>query len=305
MDKILDKELNHFKSWFITTAGMQGDAAQGQLMYRSMYARYHGVSRSAMNVFAKDGMFLPLTTFDRRKAVIEEEQKLQVRSVFLWAPLILMTLRFLHSFSFSLAERRPHTVWLDNFSKIYSKKMPNLASGAYDLCHWTGRAIRVSKEYFDTSLMQDAQGRNIPAMPDDLFGEENALLARVDGLMAQPVGPGAHPMHKYATSAVILWQVNNVPPRPHRDLAPMKYFQVLTEHVDTVKGQCFIPTGVLKQNINTNEDLCRIIRSHYEDNNMHIHGALACTNYHALSTDMAIFHRVLKVHSHSAPRYSH
>jgi hypothetical protein len=198
---------------------------------------------------------------------------------------------------FSDAERRPHTIWLDNFSKIYSKKMPNLDEGAYALCHWTGKAIRTSKLFFDTSVRHQANGQVLPTMPDDLFQEEPALIAKMQALTA-PLG-NVNVMHHYNNSKVIRWQVFNVPPRPHDSLADLCYGPALRARVDTVKGQSFIPCGVLKLNINANEDLARIIRNHYEAKNMHLTGALECGNYAALSTDMAIFHRVLKVQTHT------
>jgi hypothetical protein len=187
------------------------------------------------------------------------------------------------------AEALPHTIWLDNFSKIYSKKMPNLTAGAYALCHWTCKAVRTSSVEFDITVMTDDDGNRIPAMPDDLFGEEQNLLAKMDGLA------DVFPLDYYSESAVIKWKVFNVPPRPDPTLAPIQYFQGLRSRQDTVKGKHFIPAGIIKLNINSNEDLCRIMRLHYEKKNMHRTNALECQTYSVFNTDMAIFHRILKV----------
>lgn len=166
--------------------------------------------------------------------------------------------------------------------------MPNLSQGAYDMCAWTGRAIRVSKLDFDIDLMHDDQGLVIPAMPDDLFSEQAQLIQ-----MMLPAGGEA--LECYNTSKVVTWEVFNVPPRPDPNKADLKYHIILKQRVDTVRMGSFIPTGILKDNINENEGLCRILRHHYENNNMHIRGALECAKYHHLNTDMAIFWRILKV----------
>lgn len=163
-----------------------------------------------------------------------------------------------------------------------------MEAGAYNLCHWTGRAVRVSDIDFDLSLLRDAAGAVIPAMPDDLLAEEQQLRQ-----MMGPMTDAA--MHCYDNSKVIQWEVFNVPPRPSRNKADFKYFNVLTAKVDSIKKGCFIPTGILKEDINTNEGLCKILRDHYESNNMHIRGQLECKEYTQLNTDMAIFWRILKV----------
>lgn len=296
MDSILDSCLNKFASFFITTTAMQGSGAQQQLWYRSLFARYHGVSRSALDVFAKAGFFLPLTSFDRKVKEVNAERKAAVRSGHLCCQLCehkVQTKLILIFFAFRDAEAQPHTIWWDNFSKIYSKKMPSLSEGAYALCHWTGKAIRTSKQYFDIRIRHDADDQPIPAMPDDLFEEEPALVAKMAAITS-PLG-NVNVMLQYRSSKVIAWEVFNVPPRPKEDKADLQYGPVLRQRVDTVKGQSFIPCGILKLNINSNEDLCRIVRNHYEARNMHITGPMECSSYEAVSTDMAIFHRILKV----------
>lgn len=80
MDKLLDLTLNSFTAFFVTTAGEQSQQGANQILLRSMYARYHGVSRSALNLFAKGGFFTPIRTFDRELIKKHGELKDEVKS---------------------------------------------------------------------------------------------------------------------------------------------------------------------------------------------------------------------------------
>lgn len=132
----------------------------------------------------------------------------------------------------------------------------------------------------------------MPAMPDDLFSFIPELLTEFLASQADPVG-GGHPMKYLDRSAVKNWKVMNVPPRPESDNAPLRYHHKLLAREDTLKQ--FIPVGILRLNINSNQGLCQILRNHYEENMMHVPGG--CLRYHTFNVDIAIFQRTLKVMS--------
>ena len=60
----------------------------------------------------------------------------------------------------------PHTVWLDNFSKMYALHVATPDKGDWANCAWTGKALRKCSDATITMRVhRDRHGRVVPAMP--------------------------------------------------------------------------------------------------------------------------------------------
>jgi hypothetical protein len=189
-------------------------------------------------------------------------------------------------------QQGPHTVWIDNFSKIYALHTPTLDLGSWQNCAWTGKALRkCNDQTISMKVMTHHGGSIIPAMPRNPF----KLRRELEELYLEIAeAPGASMQH--ATCIVTMAKVKSVPLKPKpKHIASAVHKEALTERCNRLIEM--YPVGLLDQNIGANNGLLRIMRTHYLDENQHLDGV--CQRYTAFNVDTNIFDRMLKVTSHA------
>jgi hypothetical protein len=181
----------------------------------------------------------------------------------------------------------PHTVWWDNFSKIYGVKCPLIASGAYRNALWTGVAIRTyNNPTTGRPLTLDVRlsdGAVVPAMPASVFCSLGHVLELFE--VSNETG-----QNYFDSSLVKRYNVNTVPLKPDVSATDPVLQNILNESRDGLKH--FYPSHLVKHNIGSNKGLLKILRTYYEHNNMH-NGL--CQKYRVLNVDINIFVRIAKV----------
>lgn len=185
-------------------------------------------------------------------------------------------------------ESGPHTIWIDNFSKVHGAKIPSIDIGAWRNCLWTGTAIRkyTGDRVIDMSVQLDGAGEVVPAMPDDLFANEADFNAVFDRCVLDTT--------YYDTSLTTLYRVNSVPLKPDACRVDNHNYRRALQG-DTDRLRSMYPKEIAAVNIGSNLGLARIMRAHYDENNQG--PGNRCTKYSALNVDENIFMRVLKVHT--------
>jgi hypothetical protein len=187
----------------------------------------------------------------------------------------------------SILKSECHVIWVDNFSKVYQMKIPNMDIGVWHDCLWTGVAIRefvpVEPRYSNLSLAIDMQpGDDSNAMPNDLFHRMKKFLASAKQITDST-------MFVYDTSIVTRYNVRNVPLKPIVDaVAHPKWHSALASSVDGLYH--LHPVGLIKRNIGSNEGLMRILKRYvdiYEEEKVQL--------YQVMNVDINIFKRIIKV----------
>ena len=182
-------------------------------------------------------------------------------------------------------EQGPHTIWIDNFSKIMGCRIPSVDKGAWRNCLWTGVALREYKgsQPVSMDLMTDGDG-SIPAMPDDPFAMHDKLLKlwKVNRVKER----------YWPEPFVKKWKIDNAPIKPvlHR-VNDAKHHATLKGSNSRLLG--LYPKHIIAENIGSNIGLGRIMRGIYEDNKQDKEGQ--CTKYTSLNADINIFDRIIKV----------
>jgi hypothetical protein len=188
--------------------------------------------------------------------------------------------------------REPHTIWIDNFSKIWPRTMPNLDKGAWADCLWTGVAIHAYSGSFPLTMniLRDAHGEGIPAMPNNLFTLTPKLIKLWTSYCADI---------DYCTQSMVsAWKVNSVPLKPQAANMPAGPHQdAINSDVNTLNR--LHPKELIPLNIGSNKGLATILRTHYENNNQHTEetrqAPRPCPKYSAFGVDIDIFRRMLLV----------
>jgi hypothetical protein len=179
----------------------------------------------------------------------------------------------------------PHTIWIDNFSKVYGMKIPSVDLGSWRDCLWTGVAIKkYNGPELNMRLVTKPDGTTETAMPDDMF----AYVDQLKAMFQEHRVTGSY----QAKCLTARWRVNNVPLKPdHRRVNNDKWRAALRSGLD--KLEHMYPKELIALNIGGNAGLGKIMRVHYEENKQHLDGQ--CNHYSALNTDENIFMRILKV----------
>jgi hypothetical protein len=133
------------------------------------------------------------------------------------------------------------------------------------------------------------KGDVIPAMPTMPFRGMEEL---VTFMQETTQGPEGSMLKLYDTSLMVAWDVKGVPiagdiakmPEPYRSSTA-----AMNDHMDSL-----YPVGLERENIGGNIGLAQIMRRFYDDRKM---GTPECKMYSALSVDVNIFDRVLKVYN--------
>jgi hypothetical protein len=146
----------------------------------------------------------------------------------------------------------------------------------------------MSRYPVDMSVMTNASGNEIPAMPDDPF-EHLPVLRTLLTLMSPHTSAG---MNRHTSSLLSTLEVTNVPPKPHHSkVAKREHKEALINHHDSLSN--LFPDTIIPQNIGSNKSLLRMLRDHYETQQQHLPGQ--CSTYSVFNTDIDIFDRQLKV----------
>ena len=136
------------------------------------------------------------------------------------------------------------------------------------------------------------RGAVIPAMPTDPF-LALADLSSCMKLMTQ--GPDGEMPLLFDESLMTEWGANRLPLAGDLDRIPEPYRSSTAAAND--RSDDLYPRGLERENIGSNDGLARILRRFYEDRGM---GTSGCSKYSALTVDVNIFDRVMKVKIHSA-----
>ena len=162
---------------------------------------------------------------------------------------------------YRLVESKPHTVWIDNFSKrAVGVGIPSIRDGSWKECLWTGVALReyTGPDPVSMDLLQDEKGYLVPAMPsiERLWACETELkntwarhIVNLDFMN---------------DSFSVKWGLDCVPIKlnPESVTSPLVRAAATGTHqnLDTLH-----PKELLKYNIGSNVGLARVLRLHYDN----------------------------------------
>ena len=167
--------------------------------------------------------------------------------------------------------------------KIADMRRTNLAD-----CLWTGVAIRKYMGDAKVSMACLTDGSfHVDAMPSYPLARLGTLLSTMEELCSV----GGEMMNLFSDSKMVKWGVNRIPIVPLTVNMPTKAKDNLAE--GPLRLNHFIPKGLLKINIGSNEGLARVLKIHLEDSG--IGAATKPKIYKAVVADLNIFDRVIKV----------
>ena len=265
--QIIKRERSKFHGWIMSSCNSIGNMGKKQLFFSSFVARYHGLSRGGLEILAQFGFASSKTMYGdlyREQITLAKEAAQEVAT-------------------------RPHVVWLDNFSKIYGRQMPNIDIGAWADCLWTGEAFRAYTGTVPVSMsIMYNEGDIVPAMPDDLFDKESEFKACWEGALAD--------LTYRAKSKLVKWSIRTVPIKPDATLAVEKIRWRNALKSDCSSLKTLYPHRIIRKNIGSNKGLAEIMRDHYTSNGQDVEGK--CDKYSAFIVDENIYMRILKVHTH-------
>lgn len=178
-------------------------------------------------------------------------------------------------------------VWMDNYSKQWRTRMVGLSSEAMKRCLWTCVAYKSFSFVVRMDHKIDRHGVVVPAMPTDPF-LAFADLSRFIKLTTQGLG-GEMPL-LFDKSLMTEWGANRLPLAGDLNLIPEPYRSSTAAAND--RSDDLYPRGLERENIGSNDGLARILRRFYEDRGM---GTIGCSKYSALTVDVNIFDRMMKV----------
>ena len=281
-----------------------GSNGRRQMFYITFLLHYFGLSREGINILSKYGYSVTLDMFDYLRRSYRAGSTEMTRL----SPADLCTVACLQhytSVSYPLSPLCPctaytpnllilceiylrqiqvstHVLWVDNFSKFVARSIPSLAASTYSSCLWTGVAAFKCSGSLDRGVMYSNSGAIIPAMPDDPFVYADAVKQGVSYIINSC-------RSYYDRSLVAQFDIRNVPPK-----IDTKAFPYMKEEVDRPENttRCVHPCKLMDYNIGSNQGLLAVVRSLYEENNMHTE---QCNHYLLLNVDENIFWRILKV----------
>jgi hypothetical protein len=176
-----------------------------------------------------------------------------------------------------------HAIWWDNFSKTYGTRKPRMELGVYLAALWTGLGIMM----FNGPQMECVWSEEAPAMPDDIFAEEQLFLMRLDIAIEEvrrieEVGD--------AESLVVIYDVRRIPLKIDPNKLPDCPATDALKEASPDGLSNFHPWQLLEENCGTNEGMLRVLRLFLnrsrarDDNRITI-----------LNSDCNLFYRALKV----------
>ena len=188
-------------------------------------------------------------------------------------------------FPYSEAQKRPHFIWVDNFSKFISRSIPTADRGVFSQCLWTGVSIFTLPEGTNDDISDgvkfDMNGNIIPAMPTDILQYRDDVVAAVHHVLTLGT-------QYLDIAAVTKYDVRNVPLKVDTNRFPNVADDVNSYKMNNVKS-----VDLIEDNIGSNRGLISIIDSICQQRN--IHGDGQCAQYTTFNVDENIFWRILKV----------
>lgn len=174
---------------------------------------------------------------------------------------------------------------------MWRTRLVGLSPQAMKTCLWT--CVAYKKYAFPNEVSMDhkrtAAGEVIPGMPSDPFKNVDELVKLMQALTQN--ADGSMP-HLFETSLMTVWDANRLPlaanlermPEPHRS----------TTAAARDRSDDLYPRGLERENIGSNDGLAKIMRRFYEQRHL---GNPDCTKYSAVTADVNIFDRMMKVGS--------
>jgi hypothetical protein len=167
--------------------------------------------------------------------------------------------------------------------------MIGLSPQAMKNCLWSCVAYKKFpyQERVSMNHMLTIMGEVIPAMPMFPFELMDDL---VKFMVLTTQGPEGSMLHLYNDSLMVAWEASSVPLAGNQDMMPEPYRSSTAAANDRMDN--LYPRGLERENIGSNKGLALIMRRFYDDRKM---GTPDCKVYSALSVDVNIFDRMLKV----------
>lgn len=131
------------------------------------------------------------------------------------------------------------------------------------------------------AVVRDFNGQVVPAMPDHILENRNDVMSVLQNVIDEGV-------EYYDNSLVRQYDVRNIPLKVN-----VKQFPDLRHTLESFTMTDIQPLKLIKVNIGSNEGLIHIMRTIYEDNNMHQDDT--CQRYVSINVDENIYWRMLKV----------
>ena len=262
-DDIVIKCLPQFSGWLLFHINSIGTTGRKQMFYITFVNHYFGLSRSGIEMNNAIGYGVSLGMYDRERKSHEKLSLTRTNEV-------IQTGQFVE--------------WWDNFSKFMGRSVPTIKKDIFASCLWTGITVnQYTGDPVDVKVRNDAHGKVIPAMPDDLFAHAGIV---VDGI-AHIFDQGKSYLDK---SLVKKYDVLNVPlkvdtKRFPAEAATLNNAKNSTKHIN--------PYKLLRHNIGSNLGLVTILREYQDDKKMTLHDTVH--HYSTVNTDENIFARGLKV----------
>ncbi len=173
-------------------------------------------------------------------------------------------------------------MWLDNFSKIFSKSVPSLQGGVFSQCLWTGVALFTHPDVTIDDTIKYDEHQVIPAMPDNMFIHQDTVSDTIQFMVEEGC-------EYFAKSLVYEYSVNNVPLK----VDTKRYPSMIGTMANIANSFDLVyPADLYDINIGSNIGLVSIIRKLYNEHGM---GSGDCTRYLTLNVDENIYYRILKV----------
>lgn len=187
----------------------------------------------------------------------------------------------------------PHTIWVDNFSKIYGHQIPSMHQGQYTNGNWTGVAIQKYAGSANVSMKcMFKRNQLIPAMPSRLLlrGKDvRQLLEVVESTMTDG---------NYLKSSLCeRLDIRNLPLKPvvDRILNPEQHERLQKSNDGAVN---LYPVEINQFNIGSNRGMLQVIlklAQDYGSQDDHKYTDHEDMTYAYVNSDVNIFYRCLKV----------
>ena len=195
---------------------------------------------------------------------------------------------------YRIVKSKPHSLWIDNFSKITKWQIPSAEKDLFVSMLWTGYALRAYPFEIDMTFKKDPLFNEvIPAMPLSPLVYVNKVLQNIKRFVYNRPNPS----RRYGTSLSVQWSVNNVPVAPDKnnDRIPSRFKEAIGANRDNLRN--LYPEKITSENIGSNDGLGRIMKELQEERNWRKTGndENACKEYSVITADCNIFDRIVKV----------
>jgi hypothetical protein len=280
-------ELRAFHGYLLMTLAQLSTKCRKQLFFHTRNATFHGMTRAGLKNLAPFGFMLKLTSFDTKRELENEKNDIRLRSHDKnnkhWSTYILLLREI---------KEQPHSLWIDNFSKLVAWQIPSTEKDVYARCLWTGHALRKYPFPIDMSMLRDAFQDCVAAMPNDPLNYSTKVKLRLEAYVF--TGGGDEPWDRYDKAMCNLWEVDNVPVRPNSaKVYPVKYRVGLEAHRDNLSN--LYPEKLTGENISSNDGCARVLRDLYEEHGWGKEESdPACAKkYYFINSDLNIFDRIV------------